>query len=137
MSVLDGYSSYIVHWEIRKSITEADVEVVLQRVCEKYPEEKSQIISDNGPQFIARDFKKYIRIMWMTHMRASPYYPQSNGKIRRWRQSLKQECIRPKTPITLDDAIRLVENFVNYYNTKRLHSSVGYIALKDKLENIL
>lgn len=134
LSILDGYSRYIVHWEIRESMTEADVEVVLQRACEKYPEEKPRIISDNGPQFIARDFKEYIRIMGMTHVRTSPYYPQSNGKIERWHQSLKQECIRPKTPIDLDDARRLVGKFVDYYNTKRLHSSVGYITPKDKLE---
>ena len=78
-------------------MTEADVEVVLQRASEKYPEENPRIISDNGPQFIARDFKDYIRIMGMTHMRTSPYYPQSNGKIECWYQSLKQECIRQNT----------------------------------------
>ena len=51
-------------------------------------------ISDNGPQFIAKDFKEFIRISGMTHVRTSPYYPQSNGKIERWHKSLKGECIR-------------------------------------------
>jgi putative transposase len=55
----------------------------------------ARIISDNGPQFIARDFKEFIRISGMTHVRTSPYYPQSNGKIERWHKSLKSECIRP------------------------------------------
>jgi transposase InsO family protein len=72
---------------------EADVEVILQRAKEKYPEAKPRIISDNGPQFIARDFKEFIRISGMTHVRTSPYYPQSNGKIERWHKSLKNECI--------------------------------------------
>ena len=115
-------------------MTDADVEVVLQRACEHYPEERPRIISDNGPQFIARDFKEYIRIMGMTNVRTSPYYPQSNGKIERWYQSLKRECIRPKTPISLDDARRFAGEFIEYYNTEHLHSSIGYITPKDKLE---
>jgi hypothetical protein len=57
---------------------------------EKYPEAKPRIISDNGPQFIARDFKEFIRISGMTHVRTSPFYPQSNGKIERWHKSLKR-----------------------------------------------
>jgi putative transposase len=72
-SVLDGCSRYIVHHEIRKSITENDVELVMQRAKEKYPEARSRIISDNGPQFIAKDFKEFIRATGMTHVRTSPY----------------------------------------------------------------
>ena len=49
---------------------------------------------DNGPQFIAKDFKEFIRVSGMTHVRTSPYYPQSNGKLERWHKSLKSECIR-------------------------------------------
>jgi len=133
-SILDGYSRYIIHWEIRESMTEADVEIVLQRAREKFPNENPRIISDNGPQFIAKDFKEFIRISGMHHVRISPYYPQSNGKIERWHQSLKRECIRPKCPLSLEDARRIVGNFVNHYNTNRLHSSIGYITPKDKLE---
>jgi putative transposase len=132
--LLDGYSRYIVHWEIRESMTEADVEIVIQRAREKFPDLSPRIISDNGPQFIAKDFKEFVRVCGMTHVRTRPFYPQSNGKIERWHQSLKNECIRPKTPISLDDARRIVGEFVNYYNHVRLHSAVGYIAPKDKLE---
>jgi transposase InsO family protein len=82
-SVLDGYSRSVVHWDLRESMKEADIELILERAKEKYPEAKPRIISDNGPQFIARDFKKFIRISGMTHVRTSPYYPQSNGKIER------------------------------------------------------
>ena len=112
---------------------EADVEVILQRAKEKYPEAKPRIISDNGPQFIARDFKEFIRISGMTHVRTSPYYPQSNGKIERWHKSLKSECIRPGTPLSLEDARRLVEGYVEYYNNARLNSATGYITPKDVL----
>ena len=132
-SILDGYSRFIVHWEIRKSMTEADVEIILQRGREKFPQTRPRVISDNGPQFIARDFKEFIRFSGMSHVRTSPYYPQSNGKIERWHQSLKSECIRPKCPLSLEDAREIVENFVTYYNTRRLHSAIGYITPKDKL----
>ena len=133
-SVLDGYSRSIVHWEIRESMTEPEVEIILQRAKEKYSPERPRIISDNGPQFIARDFKEFIRISGMDHVRTSPYYPQSNGKIERWHQSLKRECIRPLCPLSLDEARRIVQEFVEHYNTKRLHSAIGYITPKDKLE---
>jgi putative transposase len=82
-----------------------------------------RIISDNGPQFIARDFTEFIRISGMTHVQTSPYYPQSNGKIERWHKSLKTECIRPGTPLTADDARRLIQKYVDRYNTVRLHSA--------------
>jgi len=65
-SVLDGFSRYIVNWEIRESMTEAEIEIVLQGAKEKYPEARPRIISDNGPQFIAKDFKEFIRISGMT-----------------------------------------------------------------------
>jgi putative transposase len=62
----------------------------------------------------------------MTHVRTSPYYPQSNGKIERWHKTLKGECIRPGTPLSLEDARRLVEGYVEHYNNVRLNSAVGY-----------
>ena len=76
-------------------MTEADIEIILERGKELHPEAKPRIISDNGPQFIAKDFKEFIRVSGMTHVRTSPYYPQSNGKIERWHKSLKGECILP------------------------------------------
>ena len=132
-SVLDGCSRYVVHWDLRESMTEADVEIILERAKEKYPEAKPRIISDNGPQFIARDFKEFIRISGMTHVRTSPYYPQSNGKLERWHQSVKSECIRPLTPLTLEDARRLIQRYVDYYDGVRLHSAIGYVTPADRL----
>jgi transposase InsO family protein len=132
-SVLDGYSRSIVHWALRQAMTEADVEIILQAAREKYPDAKPRIISDNGPQFIARDFKEFIRISGMTHVRITPFYPQSNGKLERWHQSLKSECIRPGTPLTLEDANRLIEQYVEHYNTVRLHSAIGFITPADML----
>jgi putative transposase len=133
-SLLDGCSRFTVHWEIRESMTEADVEQIVQRAREKFPGVTPRIISDNGPQFLARDFKEFIRLCGMTHVKTSPYYPQSNGKIERWHRILKEDCIRPGTPLTLEDARRIVAHFVEHYNTVRLHSAIGYVTPKDRLE---
>ena len=56
----------------REAMTEADVEITIQRAREKYPDAKPRIISDNGPQFISKDFKEFIKICGMTHVRTSP-----------------------------------------------------------------
>ncbi len=133
-SFLDGYSRSIVHWEIRESMKETDVEIILQRAREKFPGARPRIISDNGPQFIAKDFKKFIRLCGMTHVRTSPYYPQSNGKLERWHRSVKSECLRPGTPLSLADARRLVTEYVEHYNMVRLHSAIGYVTPANKLE---
>ena len=133
-AVLDGASRYLVDWSLRESMREPDVEVLLQRAKEKFPEAKPRIISDNGPQFIAKDFKEFIRISGMTHVRTSPYYPQSNGKLERWNKSIKSECIRPGVPLSLADAERLVVQYVQVYNEQRLHSSLGYITPRTMLE---
>ena len=135
-SVLDGCSRAILHWELRESMTEQEVEVILQKAIETYPEESPRIISDNGPQFIARDFKEFIRLVGATHVRTSPYYPQSNGKIERWHGSLKSECIRPTCPASVEEARRRIQSYVEHYNTVRLHSAIGYVTPADKLAGI-
>jgi putative transposase len=133
-SILDGASRAIIHWDIRQAMTERDVEVVLQRARELHPDARPRIISDNGPQFIAKDFKEFIRLCGMTHVRTSPYYPQSNGKIERWHRTLKGDCIRTQTPLSLADAQRIVARYVEHYNTVRLHSAIGYVTPLAKLD---
>jgi putative transposase len=132
-TILDGYSRFIVHWEIRQKMEEVDVETIVQRAREKYPGETPRIITDNGPQFIAKEFKHFIRISGMTHVKTSPYYPQSNGKLERYHRTIKSECIRPKTPLSLEDARRVVTKYVQQYNEVRLHSALQYVTPLDKL----
>jgi len=132
-SILDGCSRYIVHWELREAMTEKDIEIILQRAREKFPESRPRIISDNGPQFIAKDFKEYIRLTGMSHVRTSPFYPQSNGKLERYHKTIKTECIRPKVALSLEDARNQLADYIRFYNDERLHSAIGYIAPNDKL----
>jgi transposase InsO family protein len=131
--VLDGYSRAIVHWEIRETMKEPEVETIVQRALEKHPGHKPRIISYNGPQFIAKDFKQFVRLAGITHVRTSPYYPQSNGKPERWHGTLKGEEFRHKSPANAEEARRVVGNFVTHYNEVRLHSAIGYVTPHDKL----
>jgi len=132
-TIIDGYSRFIVHWDIAESMKEKDIEIIIERAKEKFPGVLPRIISDNGPQFISGDFKEYIRLSGMTHVRTSPYYPQSNGKIERVQKTIKQETIRKKAPKTLDEARQVLTDYIDKYNNKRLHSSIGYITPADKL----
>ena len=83
---------------------------------------------------MAKDFKEFIRISGMTHVKTSPYYPQSNRKLEPYHRTIKGDCIRVRTPLSLADCVRLVAEFVEHYNTRRLHSAMNYITPKGKLD---
>jgi transposase InsO family protein len=132
-SILDGESRSVVHREIRETMKEAEVETILQRARERHPGEHPRIITDNGPQFVAGDFKEFVRICGMTPVRTSPSYPPSNGKIERGSKTLKGECLRVTTPLCLEDAGRPVAELVTDSDTVRLHGAIASIAAADKL----
>jgi putative transposase len=120
-SILDGYSRAIVHWDLRESVTEAEIEIILQRAREKYPEAKPRIISDNGPQFIAKDFKEFIRIAGVTHVRTSPGYPQSNGIAERWVQSCRRDLLDHVIALNETHLRRLLFDYIHYSEEDRTH----------------
>lgn len=132
-TIIDGFSRYIPHWEIHESMKEKQIELILEKAKEMFPGVKPRIISDNGPQFISKDFKEYIRVSGMTHVRTTPYYPQSNGKVERVQKTIKQQTIRKKAPESVEEARVDVEKYIDHYNRERLHSAIGYIAPVDKL----
>ena len=114
-------------------MTTRDVTTMVQRAKELFPAARPRIISDNGPQFIARDFRDFIRLSGMTHVRTAPYSPQSNGKLDRWNQTLNVTTIRPEAPTSIEVARRQVTAFVTQSNHHRLHSAIGYITPADRL----
>ena len=135
ISVIDGYSRFIVHHELRRSMQEFDVQITIQRALEKYPEAKPRLISDNGSQYISKDFAEFIKHAGLQHIRTSVAYPQSNGKIERYHRTINQECLRVKSLVDLNDARKQVAEFVEFYNSKRLHSSLFYLTPEDFLLN--
>jgi len=68
------------HRALRPSFGDAVVECILQRTRERYPEARPRIISNNGAQFVAKDFKEFLRVAGMTHVRTAPYYPQLGSR---------------------------------------------------------
>ena len=129
-SVLDGYSRAVVAWDFADRMTEADVELILQRAREAHPGVRPRVISDNGPQFIAGDFRRFIDLTGLTHVRTSVNYPQSNGKIERYHRTLDKGTIHAVTP---DGARATIAARIDHYNHRRLHSAIGYITPRDKL----
>jgi putative transposase len=134
VAFIDGYSRLIVHEEIRTSVEALDIEIMLERaMLRHHPARKPILITDNGPQFIAKEFKNYLQEVGITHRKTRFYYPQSNGKIERFYQTCKNEWERKNSFISLDDLEYQLGKYINYYNYQRLHSSIGYITPFDKL----
>lgn len=133
ISVIDGYSRFIVHHELRHSMQEFDVTLTIQRALEKYPEHKPRIISDNGGQYIAKDFALFIKEAGLKHIRTSPNYPQANGKIERFHRTINQECLRKRSLINVDDAKKQIASYIDHYNSKRLHSALFFLTPEDFL----
>ena len=136
LAILDGYSRAIMHHEIRTDMSTLDVEVVLERALRKLPDSASppRLITDNGGQYVSREFKQYLRENRISHSRARPRHPQSNGKLERFHRSLKEECIRRNGMGTLDEARAIVARYVEEYNTRRPHASLNYLTPADYLQ---
>jgi transposase InsO family protein len=133
ISVIDGYSRFIVHHELRTSMQEFDVQLTLQRALERVPHASPRIITDNGSQFISKDFAEFLRARGLQHVRTSIAYPQSNGKLERFHRTTHEECLRKSSFVDLEDARRIIAAFIEYYNTKRLHSALFFLTPEDVL----
>ncbi len=135
ISIIDGYSRYIVHHELRCNMQESDVEITLQKALEKFPGYNPRIISDNGSQFISRDFREFLSLVELKHIRTSVAYPQSNGKIERFHRIINKEHLTKTSMIDIDDARKQLNNYIDHYNNKRLHSALFYLTPSDFLNN--
>ncbi|MHB2153826.1 IS3 family transposase [Calditrichota bacterium GD2] len=133
ITVLDGASRYVVHHEVRSSMTGYDVELTIEKALEKFPEARPRIISDNGSQFTSKEFKEYMRQKGLNHVRTSVAHPQSNGKLERFHGTIKQESIRKRSYVSIEDAREQIDDYITYYNTKRLHSAIYYLTPEDVL----
>lgn len=131
ISVIDGYSRYIVQHDLRMNMQEFDVQLTIQKAIEKYPAYTPRIISDNGSQFISKDFAQFLKFAGLQHIKTSIAYPQSNGKIERFHRTAGEECLSKSSFVNLDDARKQINEYIEFYNTKRLHSSLYYLTPED------
>lgn len=133
---MNGYSRKILHHELRRSMKQYDVQLTLQRAVEKYPDIQPVLISDNGKQFLAKEFKEFLRFCGLRHIHP-PHFPQSNGKMERFYSTIKFEAIRRQSYLSIDDTRRQMASDITYYNEKRLHSSVYYLTTEKMFEGKL
>ena len=133
ISVLDDYSRKIIAWKIQNSMTAEDFIDVLEVACDKVGLDKSEmpnLVSDRGPALISDDLKDYLNEQNIHHILASPYHPQTNGKIERYHKSLKSQ-VKLHIYGCPSELKGEVGKFISYYNKKRYHESLGNVTPDD------
>lgn len=126
VTVLDAYSRYVVHWDLLPSMTAAAVRVVIQDALKKTGA-NPEIVTDNGTQFKARDFKDLMREFALEHIRIRTYHPESNGKMERYHRSTR-DALDEEDLQNLGRAREIIARWVEFYNHKRLHAGLRYLA---------
>ena len=135
-TVLDDYSRYIISWKLCSTMRAEDVTDTLDMAlvasgCDQAcVHHKPRLLSDNGPSYIAGDLADYIEKQRMSHVRGAPFHPQTQGKIERWHQTLKNRILLENYFLP-GDLERQIETFVEYYNHKRYHESLGNVTPAD------
>ena len=126
VTVLDAYSRYVVHWELLTTMTAADVRLVIQQALEQTGA-TPQVVTDNGSQFTAAEFKDLVRRFAFEHIRIRTYHPESNGLVERFhrttREALGDEALR-----NLSQARAVIARWITHYNEERLHAGLGYLT---------
>lgn len=125
VTVLDGYSRYVVHWELLTSMRAADVRLVIQQALERTGA-KPQVVSDNGTQFTSGEFKDLVKRFELEHIRIRTYHPESNGTLERFHRSTR-EALAEEDLRNLSKARELIGRWVEHYNECRLHAGLGYL----------
>ncbi len=138
VTVMDDFSRFILAWRLQRDMTsDSFIEVVqdavdLTGMTEVPTEDRTRLLSDNGPGYVSRSFRDYLHLVGIRHILASPYHPQTNGKLERYHQSIKRDVnqIPYDAPATLDVAIA---DFVSYYNNRRYHKALSNVTPSDVL----
>jgi len=125
VTVLDAYSRYVVHWDLVTSMTAADVRLVIQDALRKTGA-TPQVVTDNGSQFRAKDFKELVRDFALEHIRIRTYHPESNGRVERFHRSTR-DALDGAELANLSQARVIIGRWVAHYNERRLHAALHYL----------
>jgi transposase InsO family protein len=126
VTVLDAYSRYVVHWELLTTMRAEDVQLVIQQALEQTGA-TPDIVTDNGSQFTAKEFKDLVRRFVFKHIRIRWYHPESNGLVERFHRSTR-EALGDEALRNLAQARVLIGEWVREYNEQRLHAGLGYLT---------
>jgi putative transposase len=127
VTVLDAYSRYLVHWNLLMTMHAEEVTDVVHAALEKYPQEHPQVVHDQGSQFTGKEFKQLVRRFDLEDIPTKRAHPQSNGTQERWYRSLRQEGLSQADLNSYEQALRIIGEWVDYYNEERLHASLNYL----------
>jgi transposase InsO family protein len=138
VTVMEDYSRFILGGKLQKDMSANSlIEVVQEAVdatgmADVPVENRTRLLSDNGAGYVSRAFRDYLNLVGIRHILAAPYHPQTNGKLERYQQSLKQEVnqLPYELPSQLEQAIA---NFVDYYNYRRYHKALSNVTPADVL----
>jgi len=136
VTVIDDYSRFILAWELKSDMAaESLIDVVQQAVdltgmTSVAVEDRTVLLSDNGPGYLSRQFNDYLGLVGIRHIIASPYHPQTNRKVERYHRTIKGviNLVSHEMPSELEEAIRC---FVEYYNYRRYHEGLGNVTPYD------
>ncbi|WP_299832583.1 IS3 family transposase [uncultured Roseobacter sp.] len=135
-TVLDDYSRYIVSWKLCTTMRTEDVtdtlELALQASgCDQvHVVHKPRLLSDNGSGYVSGDLAEWLQDKGMKHSRGAPYHPQTQGKIERWHQALKNRILLENYFLP-GDLEAQIEAFVDHYNNQRYHESINNVTPAD------
>jgi len=138
VTVMDDYSRFILAWKLQRDMAADSLIEVLQEAVDatgmdEVPvEDRTKLLSDNGPGYVSRAFRDYLHLVGIRHILAAPFHPQTNGKLERYQQSLKREV--NQLPYELPSQLeRAIADFVDYYNYRRYHKALGNVTPADVL----
>ncbi len=135
-TILDDFSRYIIAWKLCTTMKAEDVtdtlELALQASgCDQANVvHKPRLLSDNGSSYIAGDLADWLEDRNMEHVRGAPYHPQTQGKIERWHQILKNRILLENYFLPGDLRVN-IEAFVEHYNHQRYHESLDNLTPAD------
>jgi transposase InsO family protein len=136
VTVMDDYSRFILSWELKSDMAAGSLIDVVQLAVDLTGitgvpvEDRTVLLSDNGPGYLSRQFGEYLRLIGIKHIVAAPYHPQTNGKIERYHRTIKGEInlVPYDMPVELEEAIKA---FIEYYNYRRYHEGLGDVTPYD------
>jgi len=139
VTVMDDYSRSILAWKLQLDMTSDSLIQVVQLAIDatgmtEVPlADRTRLLSDNGPGYVSRAFRDYLGLVGIRHILAAPYHPQTNGKLERYHQSIKQEVNQVPYEVPGDLEVATL-GFVDYYNNRRYHKALGNVTPDDVLK---